>query len=368
MDTETEKIIEEQLKSLPEEIVAFFADPKTNEQILEIGKTAQLNAEQLDIFQMETSLLILGLVYPNDFKDELKSKLNIKEEILNKIIKDIYIFISDEKIEKLKEIYKEDKEQLELDPRFSDLSINIQLAIASSDWQNKLYEIATKNKLTVDKMALLEDITVKVMSGKIPPDKYEGELASALTGLDKDDLKEIVAEVNENIMKVIRAFEQEQTKEPEEDEVPLPPYKKAPVENLSFKNEESIYATSGIQMINETPSKENINEKEKMTMNEDKVLAKQGIGMIEEKPEIEKEHLLPNTETQKSVLEGIENPPSVASSIIGNKLSGPTASMNKVSDYSLPKISKKDDEAGKIPKPPEGYTSKLHDPYHEEVI
>ena len=217
-------------------------------------------------------------------------------------------------------------------------------------------------------MALLEDITVKVMSGKIPPDKYEGELASALTGLDKDDLKEIVAEVNENIMKVIRAFEQEQTKEPEEDEVPLPPYKKAPVENLSFKNEESIYATSGIQMINETPSKENINEKEKMTMNEDKVLAKQGIGMIEEKPEIEKEHLLPNTETQKSVLEGIENPPSVASSIIGNKLSGPTASMNKVSDYSLPKISKKDDEAGKIPKPPEGYTSKLHDPYHEEVI
>jgi hypothetical protein len=334
-----------------------------------LGISGDYNSEQLENLQIETELLLCGLLNPEDYPKELETRMMISktqaEKLVNEMDRLVFKKIQDELVKKIKSV-----EPIIFDSRFASLNQNIQEAIAKSNWQKKLYMLGIKNKLPVDKMALLEDITVKLILGKIPPDKYESGLASALQ-LDKDVLKETVSEVNERIMKVIRAFEQEQTKEEIEDEVPIPPYRKAPVENLSFKNESGIYANSGIQMVDEKQQGESLqkNEEEKITMREDKMLARQGIGMIEEKPEVENEHMLSNTETQKSVLEGVENPVKVATSIIGNKLNSPTVSMNKVSDYSLPKISKKDDEANKIPKPPEeGYTSKFHDPYHEEVI
>ena len=333
-----------------------------------LGINGDYNSEQLENLETETELLLCGLLNPEDYPKELETRMMISktqvEKLINEMDRLVFKKIQDEMVKRLK-----DTEQIIFDSRFATLPENIQEAIAKSNWQKKLYNLGTKNKLPLDKMALLEDLTVKVISGKILPEKYEGELAGALIGLDKDALKEIVGEVNERIMKVIRAFEQEQTKEVVEDEIPIPPYRKAPVEKLSFKNEIGIYANSGIQMIDETPPKEKA-EEEKITMKEDRLLAKEGIGMIEDKEEVENEHMLPNDETQKKMLEGIENPVNVASSIIGNKLNNSTMSVNKVSDYSLPKINKKEENTeNKIPKPPEeGYTSKFHDPYHEEVI
>jgi len=253
MDTETEKIIKDQMKILPEEIKGLFTDPKVNEQILEIGKTHKLNDEQLGIFQMETFLLMLGLTYPDEYQEELKDRLNTDDETLNNITKGIYTIISNEKIEKLKEIYRGTEEEniketiiiptitpkpLDFDPRFMSMLKDVQEAIALSNWKEKLYEIAPKYKLNIEQMGILEEITVKVISNEIYPDKYEEELASKIT-ISKEDISNLVKDVNEEILKTIRELLKEHWDENGskeyvvsskdngiKEEVPIPPYAK----------------------------------------------------------------------------------------------------------------------------------------------
>ena len=60
-----------------------------------------------------------------------------------------------------------------LDPNFSKLPESVQIAIANSDWKKKLYDIASKYKLTVEQMGMLEEITMKVMNNDIKPNLYE---------------------------------------------------------------------------------------------------------------------------------------------------------------------------------------------------
>lgn len=257
MEPETEKIIKEQMETLPEEVRSLFTDPKINEKILEIGNNNILNTEQMEIYQTETFLLMLGLTHPSDYQDELKSKLNISDEALNNISKEIYVLFSREIIEKLKEIYEktedenEEKEDvieneisktLVFDPRFASLPQEVQEAIAKSDWKVKLYQIAPKYKLNIEQMGILEDVTIKVMLNAIHPDNYEEELTSKIT-IPREDISGLVKDVNEGIFEKIRNWEQNSSKQyvvssKGGDEVPKPPYAEIiKNEELRIKNE-----------------------------------------------------------------------------------------------------------------------------------
>jgi hypothetical protein len=307
METETDKIIKEQLEYLPEDIIALFADPKTNEKISEIGKITQLNDEQLGVLQTETSLLMLGLTNQDEYKNELKNKLAVSEEKLNDILKEIYILIPTDMIEELKIIYAErDEEASYFDPSFSNLPENVQLAITNSNWKEKLYEIAEKYKLTVSQMGILEEITVKVINNEIKPSLYENELASKITIL-REDISNLVNDVNENVLKRIREVMRDQgiVKEQTKEEIPLPPYKKI------ITNEQSF-----------------IDKNEKI-------------------PEPPKEN--------KIEIKNISIPTETPQNIMKDKLSGVTVSDNIVSDYSIPKMSTPETEG----KP------KAFDPYRE---
>jgi len=257
MDQETEKTIKEQMEILPEEVRNLFTDPKINEKILEIGNNNILSVEQMNIYQTETFLLMLGLTHPSDYQAELKSRLNLDDKILNNISEEIYTLFSGEIIEKLKEIYEKAEEEDEekeilieneiikpsiIDPRFSNLPQEIQEAIAKSDWKQKLYEIAPKYKLNIEQMGILEDITIKVMLNAIHPDNYEGELASKIT-IPKEDISGLVKDVNEGIFEKIREGEKVITNYQlpitNEEGVPLPPYGEIiKNEELRIKNEE----------------------------------------------------------------------------------------------------------------------------------
>lgn len=305
METETEKIIKKQLEYLPKEVVSIFANPKTNDKILEIGRTNNLNAEQLEIFQTETSLLLLGLTHPDDYLNELKNRLNIYEDKLNNLTKEIYALISDGIIEKLKEIYQKSEEKeilnetkpIVLDPQFSNMPQNVQEAIAHSNWKEKLYEIARKYKLPISQMGALEETTIKVIKNDIHPENYENELTSKIT-IPKEDMSNLVNDVNEEILKAIR--ENEKIIRNEED-IPLPPYAKL------IKNEEPSRSHDSL----ETSGLEIKSEKE----------------------------VFKTEETQKfsKLLEDIV--PLPPQNIIEEKLKSATASQHTVSDYSIPKIS-----------------------------
>lgn len=273
MDIETEKIIKEQLKYLPEEMVTIFANPKTNEQILEIGKIHGFSVEQLEILQTETSLLMLGLTHPDEYQNELKDRLNIQDEELINITKEIYKLAPNEIIEKLKEIYQktenknvEEKVLTEnkppiFDPMFLSMPKNVQKAIASSNWKEKLYNIAEKYKLPVSQMGVLEEITIKVMRDEIHPDKYEGELASKIM-IAKEDISNLVNDVNEDILKNIRELLKTHWNEEEKkEEIPIPPYANTETKVETLKVEETPKPVSPIQETTPLPPKNIIEEK-----------------------------------------------------------------------------------------------------------
>src|SRR3989339_107039 len=105
MDPETEKIIKEQIEKLPPEIRKLFTDPELGDKILNIGKkNGIINIEQLGMFQTETNLMMLGLVHPDDYPNELKNQLRISDEKANNIVNDINIQILSGIREKLKEV------------------------------------------------------------------------------------------------------------------------------------------------------------------------------------------------------------------------------------------------------------------------
>lgn len=111
MDPEIERIIKEQIKKLPDEIRTLFTDPELGNKILNIGKkNGIINIEQLGTFQTETNLVMLGLVHPDDYPDELKNQLNLSGEKVNNIVNDVNEQIFKGIREKLKEVYEKTDE------------------------------------------------------------------------------------------------------------------------------------------------------------------------------------------------------------------------------------------------------------------
>lgn len=89
MDKETEEIIKEQLKILPKEVISIIADVSWIEKVLDIGKKNGLSEKQLEILQLETNLLLLGLVHPDDYPKELESHLKISDIKLDNVVNDV---------------------------------------------------------------------------------------------------------------------------------------------------------------------------------------------------------------------------------------------------------------------------------------
>ena len=364
MDIETEKIIKKQLKYLPEDIVTFFADQKTSIQIQTIASKYKLNISQSENFQLETFLLILGLTHPDDYQYVLRDKLNISEDSLDNIINEIFVFLSNDKIEKLKVIYEKseddesktakktiESESMLINQRFSGMPKEVQVAISSSNWKEKLYTIASKYKLTIEQMGILEETTIKVMQNEIHPDSYEAELASKIT-IPKEDISNLVKDVNDNILKRIREsmqnnWEGERIIENEskiitydqlpinnakevikEDEVPTPPYL------TTIKNEEKVITDDQLPINN--------GGKEKLITNYQLII----------------NNVTPKKLETPKPIEIKREVPKVHMNIIEEKLKSTTMSDHTVSDHSIQKITT-------IPSMSDDNIPKSHDPYRE---
>ncbi len=90
MNSEIEKIIKEQMKILPVEVINILSDTTLGEKIITIGKKNGLSADQLEIFQRETYLVLVGLVNPDEYPKELEGRLKQDDLKLDNILNDIY--------------------------------------------------------------------------------------------------------------------------------------------------------------------------------------------------------------------------------------------------------------------------------------
>ena len=207
MDPETEKIIKKQLEILPEEVKKVFVDPKIDEQISEVGKNFNFDDEKIGILQMETTLLMLGLTNPDEYPNELKSRLGIENQTINNIVEKIKIVISPKIIEKLKEIYKKtENEQLEEKNKFSEktkgemalLPKGKQEVINSLNWEKTIEEIGKNHNLLEDEIEVLKE-EVKLI---LVNNEYRYFISLNLqenTNIKKDEAEKIAKEVEEKI-------------------------------------------------------------------------------------------------------------------------------------------------------------------------
>jgi hypothetical protein len=194
------------------------------------GKYSEIQIQDLET---ETELLLCGLVSPKDYPNELESRMRLSKDAVKILIgemdKLVFKKIQKElerKMDKENKVPYPNKESA-IDPRFANLPKEIQRAIIESNYQVVLYSIAGKYKLSVEQMGILEEITIKVILGKIHPEKYVDELASRIT-IKKEDISNLVKDINENILKTIReSFKNhfDNSEVTEDNIVPPPPYK-----------------------------------------------------------------------------------------------------------------------------------------------
>ena len=336
---------------LPVELQQFFSSMKWMEDLKNISTKYSLKEEQIKTLGTETTLVLLGIIHIEDYQENLEKELGLDKEITEKIIIEI-----DEKIiknikEKLIESFEANAKDLleekyggdkKLDERFASLPQEVQIAINESDYQTTLYSIASKYKLSIEDMGMLEEITTKVMLNIVHPDQYENELISKLK-ISKEDISNLVKDVNEQILKTIREilkkkWDEGGTIKNEElginngvdNEVPKPPYAKITKnEELGTRNElpKTIEKPNPIKPIEEI----------KITQNT---------------PQYSVNEIIKKIEPIKPIQEITEIP----KNIIEEKLKAATASNHTVSDYSLPPVNKTvSDEA----------RPKSSDPYRE---
>jgi len=194
------------MKKLPVEVRNLFLDFHLANKISRIGARNQLTSEQIRVLELETYLVIIGLVHPDRFREELKNELKIDSQKINRVATGINLEILDDLKGRLKTLYTTQQEGVEtsLDERFGKLAPDVQNAILASNFQAKLYAIATTHKLTTAQLGELETATTQVILDIIPPHKFEGVLKASLD-LPEEKVTALAGEVNEKILKDIRA-------------------------------------------------------------------------------------------------------------------------------------------------------------------
>ncbi|MBI5401028.1 MAG: hypothetical protein HZB12_02860 [Candidatus Yonathbacteria bacterium] len=86
MNNETEQIFTEQLGKLPKEVVDFISSANWDTDLDEIGSLYNLSEEELSNFKREVTLVLAGLVHPDEFGSMLEQEVGIHGAVLDAIV------------------------------------------------------------------------------------------------------------------------------------------------------------------------------------------------------------------------------------------------------------------------------------------
>lgn len=196
MDENNTKIIKETFDSMPQGLKDFIMSDSYEETLNAIGAKYQLNAEQINALQQETTIVVMGLIDFEDFESELAKELNIDAKKISEIVKEV-----NEKI--FSKITPSSNIVQDLDARFDKMPENIQEVVEKSNYQALLYEISTAHKLSVPQMGTLDTITTDLIVGSIHPDEFK-KIVIKKIGLPEAESAVLVNEINEKVFKKIR--------------------------------------------------------------------------------------------------------------------------------------------------------------------
>lgn len=89
MDNETQKIFEEQVGKLPNEVVTFLSSSNWKTDIAEIGALYNLPEKELSDFKREVILVLVGLVHPDALKEMLSQEVGLRGAVLEALVSNV---------------------------------------------------------------------------------------------------------------------------------------------------------------------------------------------------------------------------------------------------------------------------------------
>ncbi|MES2416352.1 MAG: hypothetical protein V4504_01495 [Patescibacteria group bacterium] len=184
-----EKITECFIK-LPKEAQEVFSSMKWMETLKMIIKKYSLTQEQENIIGTETTLVLLGIIHVDEYKNILKNEISLSEETKEKIIQEINDTI-------LKPI------QNELIDTFKKNDSETNEAIDLIDWKQAILDIKTKYNFNLEQLEELERETKLIFSGSTNPENFKKEIQEKMR-LSGEEASQITNEMNEKVFKKIR--------------------------------------------------------------------------------------------------------------------------------------------------------------------
>lgn len=103
---DTQELIKKQWERLPDEVRDAIRSTPWEQTIIELGQKYRLNVDQLGEFQMETMLTLIGLVHPDQYSSELRSRIHVSEEVIQSLVMEANQRIFGKIRESLKHVYE----------------------------------------------------------------------------------------------------------------------------------------------------------------------------------------------------------------------------------------------------------------------
>ncbi len=203
---------------LPQKAQDFFSKMEWLETLQKITKKYDLNATQQETLGTETTLVLLGMVHPVEYEENLAKELNLPKNYLDSIMQELENSILSENRPLLIDAYNTNKKNesaspeekpagdaivQKLDVRFLKLPKEIREVVEKSNYQSALYAIAQAHKLSVTQMGVLDNVTTDLIIGTIHPDQFKDALTKSLS-LPEEETVKLVDEVNTQVFKKIR--------------------------------------------------------------------------------------------------------------------------------------------------------------------
>lgn len=213
---------------LPPNMQELFSSMAWLETIKIISEKYSLSDEQASNLGSNTTLVLLGIIHPDEYQEILKKEINISSEKLdqmlfeinNSVIKNVRGDLVKSYGGNLADLIEEsaEKDEIEgeesliennidveekLDERFSRLPKEILKVVSDSNYQATVYNISKKYNLNVSQMGVFEKAVTNLIIGSISPERLEDYLNDHLD-ISKEKLKGMVGDVNEEIFKKIR--------------------------------------------------------------------------------------------------------------------------------------------------------------------
>lgn len=203
----------------------FFSDMEWMQKIEKISEKYTLTNEQKQVLGVEMTLLLLGIIHPVEFGENIAKELNLKTNILEKlqeeidssILKNIHqdvveAFNKNKKEENIadespddsmEEKFTETVKIKDRDNDFTNMPKKIEDLTSNPTYQSVLYAIAKNHKLNVAQMGYLDTATTKLIQGTIQPEEYKEKIQRDVK-INGEEAQRLVDEINTKIFIPIR--------------------------------------------------------------------------------------------------------------------------------------------------------------------